>query len=89
LDPANAAGTVEHDFYPVAGGQYTFRVQGCPVTVPPGDAICSPPSDVVAVAAAANQTSLRTFLEMNGIDPSSPGLRSYGIPSLRGLLNGI
>lgn len=54
---------------------------------PHGDS-CSPLSDLVEVEAAANQPSLRAFLVMNGIDPASAGLRSYGVPSLRGLLNG-
>jgi len=92
LDPAAADGTVEHDFYPVAAGHYTFQVQGCPVPatgpLPPDDGHCSPRSDVVAVDVAVNQTSVRRFLQANGINPSSAGLRSYGVSSVRGLLNG-
>jgi hypothetical protein len=92
LDQASAAGTVDHDFYPESGGYYTFQVQGCPVNItgpsPPGDGHCSPRSDVVTAVAAINQKSVRTFLQINGIDPASRGLRSYGVGSIRGLLNG-
>src|SRR5205814_7909878 len=28
--PPTPAGTIDHDFFPVAGGRYTFQVQGCP-----------------------------------------------------------
>lgn len=92
FDPVAASGTVDHDFHPSAPGVYTFQVQGCPVRMegpaPPGDGDCSPRSDMVTVVAAANETHMRKFLESNGVDPSSSGLRSYGVPSLSGLLNG-
>jgi hypothetical protein len=92
LDQASPAGTVDHDFLAQSGGQYTFQVQGCPVDIggprPPGDDHCSARSYLVSSTATTNQTSMRTFLKLNGIDPASVGLRSFGVGSLRGLLNG-
>jgi hypothetical protein len=91
-DRASDDGTVDHDFTSEPNGHYTFQVQGCPVRADgparPDDGHCSPRSEIVTVTAAANQSSVREFLQNSGSDPTSNGLRFYGVGSIRGLLNG-